>query len=33
MKTELKSKINDLENKLLSYEDTNFKMATVEETI
>lgn len=33
MKTEMKSKIDELENKLLLYEDKNFKMATAEETL
>ncbi|CAD8131814.1 unnamed protein product [Paramecium pentaurelia] len=33
MKTEMKQKIDELENKLLLYEDKNFKMATAEETL
>ncbi|CAD8046465.1 unnamed protein product [Paramecium sonneborni] len=32
MKNELKSKIDEIENKLLLYEDKNYKMATTEET-
>ncbi|CAD8127076.1 unnamed protein product [Paramecium sonneborni] len=33
IKNEFKSKIKEIENKLLQYEDKNYKMATAEETL